>query len=337
MADETMKIWISDELKKQLTVVASKDQLSGVLTAVENNTARIVAQGKEVEGIRSSLRTLEMEANDERRSFDARVRRLINESANAPGTNPLNPAGTSNALPLATNQKSQERLDEEGRMYEKARRSLRIWPLKGSSDGELLAAVQDFCSNALLLPASAGYGIKSVARVRSSPRSHSFLEVVVVFEDNYHRDRVLSSGPKLAGYRDENGRPTCGLRLQIPGHLMTQFKVLENFAFSKKKDFGGKIKKHIKFDEAGRCLFLQMKHIVDDEEWSDFSFEQARDEQKKRNEKRVKKWILLQSPVQQLENRTQRKNSFSSVKNVGPGSFQPPSRHVRSHCTGIYC
>ena len=180
-------------------------------------------------------------------------------------------------------------------MYEKARRSLRIWPLKGDTAEEMQQSVVDFCHNALMLPQSSSLGIESVARVRSSPRSQSFMEVMVLFEENYYRDRILGCGPKLANYRDEDGKPTCGLRLQIPGHLMSQFKALENFAFTKKRDFNGRIKKHIKFDDVNSCLFLQMKHFEDDD-WSNFTYEQALAKQEKSNAKRVKKSLLLKSP-----------------------------------------
>ena len=193
--------------------------------------------------------------------------------------------------------KSQERIDDEKRMFDKARRSLRIWPLGGENPEEIMEAVKDFCYNALLLPETSNLGIEAVARVRSSPRGHSFKEVIVIFEDNYHRDRILACGPKLAGYRDDDRKPTCGIRLQIPGHLLQQFKVLENFAFARKRDFQGRIKKHIKFDDVGNCLFLQMKHL-DDEEWSNFSYEQALAEQEKGNQKRIKKSLLLRSPEQ---------------------------------------
>ena len=137
--------------------------------------------------------------------------------------------------------KSQERIDDEQRMFEKARRSLRIWPLDGENQEEMLKEVKNFCYNTLMLPEGTNLGIETVSRVRSSPRGHSFKEIAVLFRENFYRDRILSKGPKLASYRDDEGKPTCGMRLQIPGHLMQQFKTLENFAFSKKKDFGGRI------------------------------------------------------------------------------------------------
>ena len=44
------------------------------------------------------------------------------------------------------------------------------------------------------------------------------------------------------------------------------------------------VKKHIKFDELNRCLYIQIKHERD-REWVDFSVEQARIEKEKLNAK----------------------------------------------------
>ena len=93
MADDTLKLWISGEFDKKLGSLATKDQLNGVLVAVENHSAKLNAQGKELEGVRSSIRTLEMESNNNRRSFDSRVRRLIQESMGGQASG--SPAGAS--------------------------------------------------------------------------------------------------------------------------------------------------------------------------------------------------------------------------------------------------
>ena len=54
----------------------------GPATVVMENgkiSAVFPEQRKEIEGLRGSLRTVEMELNDSRRGFDARVKRLIGE------------------------------------------------------------------------------------------------------------------------------------------------------------------------------------------------------------------------------------------------------------------
>ena len=122
------------------------------------------------------------------------------------------------------------------------------------------------------------------------------MEILATFADNHARDRVFSCGPKLAGYREANGRPTCGLRLHIPGHLMAQFKILENFSNGLRSKHGPAMRKHIKFDEESECLFVQVKHD-NDKDWVDFSVEQARAEREKGNESRAKNSFLFKSPT----------------------------------------
>ena len=131
-----------------------------------------------------------------------------------------------------------------------------MWPITGKDENEILAGVKDFCRNALGL--GSDLGIAAVERARSSPRGQPYLEAVVEFEDNFSRDRVFSCGPQLASYRDNNNRPTCGLRLQIPGHLMGQFRALENFAYMHRTRHRGEVKKHIKFDDNN---YLSLIHI----------------------------------------------------------------------------
>ena len=126
--------------------------------------------------------------------------------------------------------------------------------------------------------------IEKAERVCSAPRGVAYLEIVVLFVDNYSRDRVFACGPRLAGYRDSSNKPTCGIRLHIPGHLMSQFKLLESFGATMRNQHNNEVKKHIKFDELNRCLYIQIKHERD-REWVDFSVEQARIEKEKLNAK----------------------------------------------------
>ena len=195
-------------MTKKLDKLATREQVDGLgakidanTKAIKNNNDKIYDQQLEMEGIRGSLRTLEMELNDNRRSFDMRVKRLINSSS---ATNDV-------GRPAAASSTAQDsgptslRSDRERTLYEAARRSLRIWPIPGETQDELVSGVTDFCHGALLLDKALSLGIEKVERVRSSPRGRPYLEVVVQFEDNFARDRILSSGPQLSGYRDPDG------------------------------------------------------------------------------------------------------------------------------------
>ena len=124
---------------------------------------------------------------------------------------------------------------EERSAFLLSRRSLRIWPIEGENEKEIMEALVVFCCQALGAPRKDELGIKRVQRVKSAPRGIAFLEVLVEFEDNFARDDILSRGPMLSEYRDTPNKPTAGIRLDIPGHLMGMFKALEAFGFALKR------------------------------------------------------------------------------------------------------
>ena len=309
--NDELKLWISNEFNKHFETVATRDQLDGVMTAVENNTSGIktnntllASQQREIEGLRGSLRALESEMNDHRRGFDQRVKRLIQVSSAPAGAS----AGTAGVALTAEEERKNQKSTLEEALFEKSRRSLRIWPINGSNEEEMLAEVKKFCFEALLLCPSMELGITSIERARSSPRGRPFSEVIAVFEDNFARDRVFACGPKLSNYRDHEGKPTCGIRLQIPGHLMVQFRALESYAFNQRsRHEKGEIKKHIKFDESTKGLYMQIKHTKDDG-WLDISYAVAKAEMEKNNEKRAKRSFMFK-PASKPKSLTDGQNS----------------------------
>ena len=325
MADEdTLKLWIKEQFEDQYSKLATREQVGAIglnvnknTELIKKNTESIQAQKRELDGLHGSMRTIEMEHNEMKRGFDQRVRRVLD-------------AGAGSGVRGGTNTRQNTlQNDAEAKAFEEARRSLRIWPLQGESKEEILDSVTAFCHDALLIGRSVDLGIKSVDRVRSAPRGVAYMEILVQFVDNYSRDRVFACGPKLSGYRDSANKPTCGIRLHIPGHLMSHFKLLESFAGTLRSMHNGEIKKYIKFDELNRSLFIQIKHDRD-REWMDFTVEQARMEKDRLNSKRTKKSLLFLSPEivgevnEEEETGTKRKrNEFPGRRQ---GAFVPPPR-----------
>ena len=164
-------------------------------------------------------------------------------------------------------------------------RSLLVWPIDGQTEEELRSNFEGFVSGALCLSAS-NLGEYTIARERSAPKARAYLMVSVTLASKHVRDDVFSLGPDLAGFRDIENKPTCGLSLHIPAKLMPSFKTLENFAFYLRKKNQGNVKTHIKFDTYGRTLFLQARHVNDDE-WSNFTVEQARQELSEKNTRKA--------------------------------------------------
>lgn len=243
--DEETRIWITNQFAEQTKLLATKEQLDRIAADAnhsreqsEKNAKELAEQRKDLAGIHGSLRSLEMQMNDSRRGFDTRVRRIVTASRSTD-------AGSSSMYQpqVLPNQQRGSRTEAEDAAFEKARRSLRIWPMEDNNGEEMMKSVKDFCYNALLINKDTDLGIESVSKVRSAPRGVAFMEVLVVFIDNFSRDRVFSSGPKLAGYRDEENKPTCGIRLHIPPHLMSQFKTLESFTSALRFKHGNQMKK----------------------------------------------------------------------------------------------
>ena len=198
--DDEMKIWIRKQFEEQHKKLATREQVENITRLSEQNKSSIEAQRKEIEGIHGSLRTLEMDSNDMRRSFDARVRRIIAD--NDQGARPRAPAAGKLPRP---------RSEAKELAYKKARRSIRIWPMEGDNADEIMTSVKKFCCSALFIGEE--LGIETVERLRSPPRGVAFKEVLVTFVDNWARDKVFACGPRLSGYRDSGGKPTCGLHL----------------------------------------------------------------------------------------------------------------------------
>ena len=167
------------------------------------------------------------------------------------------------------------------------------------------------------------------------------MEVVVVFADTYARDDILSRGPMLSEYRSNTNKPTAGIRLEIPGHLMGSFKTLEAFGFALKRRHGDEFKKHIKFDEYAGNLFIQagIKKGEEAVQWTSYTVEEARDGLKKLNAKKGPRFDLLASPVNKSAVNLDMSNKKSNPRPkrtipTKPGSsgfpWVPPPRDGRS-------
>ena len=122
----------------------------------------------------------------------------------------------------------------------------------------------------------------------------------MVFSDSFARDDILTRGPMLSDYRDAKGKPTAGIRLDIPGHLMGVFKSLEAFGFALRRKHGPTLRKHIKFDELEETLYIQAG-IKEEEDkpvdWTTYSAAEARDALKVLNAKKGPRIDLLKSPT----------------------------------------
>ena len=205
--------------------------------------------------------------------------------------------GIERRVGAAVKKKLEETNYEESKregLYEKSRRSIRLWPVTGQGQ-ELLNNTNNFLTNALKCDMGK-IGRFEVTRPPMSEKQSQVVhsEIIVAFENSRIRDEVASKGVNLAGYVDDKRKPTCGVRMDIPKDLVPTFNVLFNYGISLKKKMGDKLKKHIKFDDFSKSLFLRVK--IGEEDWFSITPEEAKESIGRDNRRRNERMRSLISP-----------------------------------------
>ena len=163
---------------------------------------------------------------------------------------------------------------EDTNQFHRARRSVRLWPVHGTTREELWKNAGEFMYHKLALLDIYESMIDVVCRP-DAPSSHlAKFEVVLTFKDKEILDRVLVASPRLAGCVDDAGRPTAGIRLEIPRRLKSAFSVLYKYGNQLRRRHGTELKKHIRFDEANLSIFMKVK-LPGDDTWSEVSLDLA--------------------------------------------------------------
>ena len=117
--------------------------------------------------------------------------------------------------------------------------------------------------------------IESVKRVDIPSGPAVRMEVLVQFKDAEKRDAVMGAASKLATCVTEDGKPTAGIRIQVPPKLLPVFRTLFRYGQNIRSRHGPGTRRHVKFDDALQTLYLNAK-LPGDERWSQVSFEMAR-------------------------------------------------------------
>ena len=162
--------------------------------------------------------------------------------------------------------------------YLLARRSVRLWPVGGISDAEMWEAVGEFLHETLLINTDdlCQEDVEEVSRVDDAagfagPRD----EVIVRFRDVKKRDLTVINSVNLSGRVDSSGKPTAGLRLEIPPELRDTFRLLSRFGTRLRARHGEGTKRHVKFDDYEGSLYANIK-LPGDSTWTRVSPEMAR-------------------------------------------------------------
>ena len=91
-------------------------------------------------------------------------------------------------------------------------------------------------------------------------------EVVVRFRAVSARDYAQSHVVNFAACVNEEGKPTAGVRLEIPEHLRIVFLDLQHYGRLLYKQHGQGFKRHIRFDDRNLSLYMDIK-LPSTEEW----------------------------------------------------------------------
>ena len=161
--------------------------------------------------------------------------------------------------------------------YLRARRSIRVWPVTGSTEEELWGNVGEFLHGPLALPETAvgQDDVEAVFPVDDGIRPENVKdEVVIRFKNSRTRDMVMSSSINLASCVGRDGRPTAGTRLELPHELKDTFRLLSRFGTRLRARHGEGTKRHVRFDDFAGSLYTNVK-LPGDDSWTRVTPEMA--------------------------------------------------------------
>ena len=164
-----------------------------------------------------------------------------------------------------------DQLPRKSPEYLRARRSVRIWPIDGSSEDSLWRGTGDFIHSALRISED-DVGQDDIESVTAVPNPRIRIgnvrdEAVVTFFSHVKRDSIMSGAVNLATHIDAAGQPTAGIRLELPPELTDTFRLLSRFGTRLRARHGDGTKRHVKFDDMEASLFMNIK-LPGDESWS---------------------------------------------------------------------
>ena len=152
-----------------------------------------------------------------------------------------------------------------------ARRSVRVWPVNSTSEETLWKGVGEFIHSALKTSEAdvSQFDIEKIVPLDNPriPVGNLNNEVLVTFFCPRKRDMLMSGTPNLASFTDSAGRPTAGLRLEIPKELDPTFKLILRFGTRLRARHGEGTKRHVRFDDFEASLYINVK-LPGDTEWS---------------------------------------------------------------------
>ena len=303
--DEEMRSFMAD-VRTRLSEIPTRTQFEDYNNRIRLNSDNIDANKNKIDeheqqlaSVRNSIERLEQEQVHAKRSLASNIEKTVAARTGARGS-------------------SDRELDEE---YDRARKSIRIWPIEGSGE-ELRTNVAAFLANALGIAGITNFKAYRPAE-ENAPGYNGpvYSEVIVEFAELNARDGVAGRGTRLGGYVDAERKPTCGMRMEIPKHLVPTFRILHRYGMGLRRKIGTELKKYIKFDDFHRTIFIQIKPNRD-AEWMNVTAEEADASLRRENARRTESLRSLLSPDADVGGGNRRRSASVSVMNE---SFSTPT------------
>lgn len=118
--------------------------------------------------------------------------------------------------------------------------------------------------------------VENVIRVRNNLGNHVYAEALVMFHRATDRDLIASKWRNLAYFIDNDGKPTAGLKMDIPPHLMPTFRLLQSSTRMIRRGHGSECRVYIKYDDGCCDLYLDAK-LARDSHWMKITWDQAKE------------------------------------------------------------
>ena len=175
---------------------------------------------------------------------------------------------TNDRAPTA-NPSPRGRATDRDAAYWKSRRSLKLWPVPGSTTSELWRGCETFLNENMAYPVH-NIRDQDVEEILRCPPGNALSrvkdEILVVFASVAVRDSVSAHAKNLKSFVDSEGRPTAGQRIDIPDFLRGVHRDLETYGKNLRKAHGPGLKRNIKFDDQDQSLVMDVK-LPDEDEW----------------------------------------------------------------------
>ena len=100
------------------------------------------------------------------------------------------------------------------------------------------------------------------------------------------RDRIASYARNLSPF-SSGGKPTAGLRLDVPTHLKGVYKALMQYGYALKVKHGDGLKRNVRFDDMEQTMCMDVK-FPKESKWVTLDFDMAMEDKRARAKREVR-------------------------------------------------